>query len=599
MKRSLYLLFFISQLAFADGEKLVRENCASCHEDENLNLLSLSSMTYLTQSELMYVLQNGKMKQQASHLSTEEKETIAKYIAQSAIVKSDSGSTNNCSKALEKTDLEQSSSWPSWGYDNFNTRNQRFSSINTNNIKNLKLRWSFGIGSQDVRAQPIVIGDVVLISDSDSLHALNRKDGCSYWKFQSKARLRNAPVLNNADGESIFLVDSDFEVYKLNIMNGELIWTTKIPVDYESNIPSASPIQSGNYLIVPISTYETVLAMDPRHECCKTSGGIAAVGVDSGKILWTHRIEEEPKNIGKGLITRVKKFAPSGSAVWNAPGIDVTDKRIFFGTGQSLQSPASQYSDAIISMDLESGEKIWATQTLKGDAYNMGCEIPGIRRMVCPKEKGPDFDFGASVIQSKDKNGRKILLAGQKSGWVFKLNHDTGEILWKSKVGNGGVLGGVHFGMTTDNNNLYVPISDRETNRDYDKEARPGLYAVNFENGEILWEYPLESVCESRKALYGEGKCTTGFSAAISMTNDVIFAGALDGRFSAHSSEDGSKIWEFDTLRNFKTVNGVPAVGGSIDSAGPVIVDNWVFVNSGYSQHGQMAGNVILAFSLD
>ena len=173
MKRSLYVLFFISQLAFADGEKLVSENCASCHEDENLNLLSLSSMTYLTQSELMYVLQNGKMKQQASHLSTEEKETIAKYLAQSAIVKSDSGSTNNCSKVLEKTDLKQSSSWPSWGYDNFNTRNQRFSSINTNNIKNLKLRWSFGIGSQDVRAQPIVIGDVVLISDSDSLHALN------------------------------------------------------------------------------------------------------------------------------------------------------------------------------------------------------------------------------------------------------------------------------------------------------------------------------------------------------------------------------------------------------------------------------------------
>ena len=150
--------------------------------------------------------------------------------------------------------------------------------------------------------------------------------------------------------------------------------------------------------------------------------------------------------------------------------IDITDKRIFFGTGQSLQSPASQYSDAIISMDLESGEKIWSTQTLKGDAYNMGCEIPGIKRMVCPKEKGPDFDFGASVIQSKDKNGNKVLLAGQKSGWVFKFNSNTGEIVWKSKVGNGGVLGGVHFGMTTDNNNLYVPISDRETNRDYDNE---------------------------------------------------------------------------------------------------------------------------------
>ena len=242
---------------------------------------------------------------------------------------------------------------------------------------------------------------------------------------------------------------------------------------------------------------------------------------------------------------------------------------------------------------------MWTTQTLKGDAYNMGCEIPGIRRMVCPKEKGPDFDFGASVIQSVDKNGNKFLLAGQKSGWVYKLNAQTGKIAWKSQVGNGGILGGVHFGMTSDGKNLYVPISDRKTNRDYDKDARPGLYAVELEKGDILWKYPLDNICQSRKALYGDGKCSTGFSAAISMTNDVIFTGALDGRFSAHSSKNGIKLWEFDTLGSFNTVNAVPAVGGSIDSAGPVIVDDWVFVNSGYSQHGQMAGNVILAFSLN
>ena len=52
------------------------------------------------------------------------------------------------------------------------------------------------------------------------------------------------------------------------------------------------------------------------------------------------------------------------------------------------------------------------------------------------------------------------------------------------------------------------------------------------------------------------------------------------------------------TLRGYQTVNGNPAAGGSIDAAGPVIVDDWVFINSGYSQHGQMAGNVILAFSI-
>ena len=81
------------------------------------------------------------------------------------------------------------------------------------------------------------------------------------------------------------------------------------------------------------------------------------------------------------------------------------------------------------------------------------------------------------------------------------------------------------------------------------------------------------------------------------MTNDVIFTGALDGRFSAHSSKDGIKLWEFDTLRSFNTVNAVPAVGGSIDSD---LGDSRLigFCYQYYGQHGQKV-NVILAFSLN
>ena len=122
----------------------------------------------------MYVLQKGKMRQQASHLSMEEKETISEYLAQNEVLGNMTGSSNyKCPRAIEKRDLKQSSSWPSWGYDNFNSRNQPNSNINADNVKSLKLRWSFGISSQDVRAQPIVIGEVILLSDSDSLHALN------------------------------------------------------------------------------------------------------------------------------------------------------------------------------------------------------------------------------------------------------------------------------------------------------------------------------------------------------------------------------------------------------------------------------------------
>ena len=58
-------------------------------------------------------------------------------------------------------------------------------------------------------------------------------------------------------------------------------------------------------------------------------------------------------------------------------------------------------------------------------------------------------------------------------------------------------------------------------------------------------------------------------------------------------------LWEFDTNREFTTVNGVPAKGASINGAGPVIAGGMVYVNSGYGALGGRPGNVLLAFGVD
>ena len=590
-------LIFLSTFLYPfEGEKLTQENCAACHDNTSLNLISLDSMSIYSEEDLINILQQGKMKTQARHLSVEEIQAIAGYISKSKLPTKEE--SNICNNDLSPTDLFTGSHWPSFGFDSSNSRNQINTTISSSNVEKLELRWSFGIKNVQVRSQPVVIGKMVLLSGANTLYAVDKEKGCVYWSFKSKTQIRNSAAFDEQTEDAIYIIDNDFVVYKLKAVDGSLIWKTKIPKEHESNTPSASPLQVDRYLLIPVSTYETVMAMDPRYECCQSSGAMVAIDTETGNILWNHRVEQKPKNVGKGFISRSKKFAPSGSAVWNSPAVDIKEGRVFFGTGQSLQSPASNFSDAIITLDLETGKRIWSTQTLAGDAYNVGCEVPVVSRMVCPKENGPDFDFGASVIQSLDINGKKILLAGQKSGEVFRLNPDNGEIVWRSRIGNGGLLGGVHFGMATDQVKLYVPISDRWVNRDYDDFARPGLYAVDFESGTILWSVMSDNICKDRKPLYGEGNCFPGFSAPISIANDLLFAGSLDGRFSAHSTKDGTKLWEFDTLRNFQTVNKQPAVGGSIDAAGPVISDNWIFINSGYAQHGQMAGNVILAFSI-
>jgi len=71
----------------------------------------------------------------------------------------------------------------------------------------------------------------------------------------------------------------------------------------------------------------------------------------------------------------------------------------------------------------------------------------------------------------------------------------------------------------------------------------------------------------------------------------------MDGHIRGYNAEDGKVIWDFDTAREFPTVNGVKANGGSIDGPGAVVVGGMLFVNSGYSRFGGLAGNVLLAFA--
>ena len=92
--------------------------------------------------------------------------------------------------------------------------------------------------------------------------------------------------------------------------------------------------------------------------------------------------------------------------------------------------------------------------------------------------------------------------------------------------------------------------------------------------------------------------CKPSQAAAVTLIPGVVFSGTMDGRLRAYSTRDGKVLWEYNTAREFTTVNGVKANGGSMSNSGPAIVGGMLYVNSGYSHHGGiLPGNVLLAFS--
>ena len=79
----------------------------------------------------------------------------------------------------------------------------------------------------------------------------------------------------------------------------------------------------------------------------------------------------------------------------------------------------------------------------------------------------------------------------------------------------------------------------------------------------------------------------------------MVFSGSLDGHLRGYSATTGEVLWDTDTASEFEAVNGKPAHGGSLDVAGPAVVNGTVYVNSGYGQWGGMPGNALLAFSVN
>jgi polyvinyl alcohol dehydrogenase (cytochrome) len=303
--------------------------------------------------------------------------------------------------------------------------------------------------------------------------------------------------------------------------------------------------------------------------------------------------------------------------VWTTPTIDARRNRLYIGTGENLSHPATNTSDAIVALGMDSGKVAWRFQALADDVWNAACLNGGAN---CPENAGEDFDFGASVIIAQRPDGSELLLAGQKSGEVFALNPDTnsatGEVLWRQRVSLGTTNGGIHWGMALSGDRLIIPVADPERDRP-GYTPRPGLYALNVADGALLWQQPVTRGCDiapEDRPLIGlesmrSGKkpdlaklysCSFyyGLSAAAIATPELAFSAGLDGKVRGYDIATGEILWQTATAVPFQASNGIAGHGGAIDVSGQVLADGWLYVQSGYSMFGELPGNMLLAYKV-
>ena len=608
---------FVTLLALAgsamaqtlSGEAIYQRRCAACHDKPaDGRTPAVATLRAMTSTRILRTLDFGAMMTIAYQLRRDEREAVAAFLGKPGSDAPPPAAAFCRDRSITLT-VGTAPVWNGWSptRDNARFATAALAGLTAEQVPRLTLKWAFGFdGDISAFSQPTVIGNQVFVGSAGGVvHALRADTGCLQWTFQANGPIRSAMVAvadvsadpaGSAPRQRNLLLFGDLTgwFYALDAADGRLVWRTR-PEAHEAVRFSAAPVVHDGVAYVTVASWEESRSLNPEYPCCTFRGSVIGLRVRDGSTVWkTYTIATPPGPTGT-TTAGTPTFGPSGAAVWGAPTLDLKRRRLYVTTGNNYSLPATTTSDAIMALDLDTGRIAWSKQVMPRDVYNSACSVTPVGAS-CPEGNGPDYDFGSPPILVATTGGRELLLAGQKSGVVWAVDPDrNGEVMWETRVGQGGINGGVQWGMASDRDYVYAAVSDAvatrtATERILNPNVGGGLTALRIADGSRAWR-AAPVPCTSRP------NCSPAQSAAVTAMPGVVFSGSLDGHLRAFSTRDGSVIWDFDTIRSYETVNGVRASGGAIDGPGAVVSGGMVFINSGYMRFGGAPGNVLLAFA--
>jgi polyvinyl alcohol dehydrogenase (cytochrome) len=576
----------------ARGETLFNSKCKQCHDPAVERAPNRTQLASFNGDVIVNALTSGVMQPMAAGMSPEDINAVAVYLTGRAEIRPSFATTHEADNTCPASDKFNPAgpSWDGWSPDVENTRVATNSTVTEKNLPKLKVKWAFAYQGGRY-GEPTPFGNRVFTTSSSGVaYALDKNTGCVAWKFASPFGIRVTPTVGKnpkaASGYAVYFGDFNHTVYALDASSGKQIWKVSAET-HPRAVLSGAPVLYKDKLYVPVSSWEETISGVEQYECCTFRGSVAAIDTATGKIDW-HTYVMDPSKPYKKNAAGAQMYGPAGAAIWSAPTIDPKRNALYVATGDSYTTVKEDSSDAVVAMDLTTGAIKWKHQVTQNDNFLTGC-APARPSINCPLPTGPDHDFGSAPIVKHLSNGKDIVLAGQKSGQVYAFNPDDGSIIWQVRVGTGGALGGVEWGMAADNDNIYVAVN---------QGGLPSLSAFRLTDGALIWQHRApDAKCSFT------GRCGNGYSAPPSVVNGVVYGPNQNGHIYAFEAKTGKPVWDYDAgAAKYDTVNGVKGQGGhNFDGSGMAFAGNMAFVMSGYNGASGSSGpdNVLLAFSVD
>jgi polyvinyl alcohol dehydrogenase (cytochrome) len=595
------------------GKAIYDRACAMCHANPaGTRAATFSQITGTSAADLQTILTQGVMKPMAAGLSPDQLTTLIGYLT-SGQEKVDANWTERlmCPAGDRQIDATRPVSFGGFGVDSHSTRSLSAarSGLTKAGLAKLQVAWAIGFPrTQNMGTGMAVMGETGFLAAGGKLMALDTAKGCARWVKPIASR--STPQIASLDGRKVLLLASGRnDLVMVDARTGDTLWSVDAkPTGVQGIGIRAGVIVYKDKVIVPYSASGVGTAQNAKFECCDMHGAVVAFSLRDGKRLWEYHTMKNAEYNGQISAAGVKQRGPSGAPIWALPTIDEKRNRVIVATGENTSFPGTNTSDALIALDLDTGKAAWVFQAMGSDIWNMACNDydlkksgPNCARLFgsgAGSNQGRDFDFGATPILVRGVSGRDIVVDGQKSGHVWAVDAATGKLIWSQRIGFGSALGGVHWGVASDGEQVFAAVADSIPSADAPKVSKPGVYAFRLRDGKPMWSHPAAPDCagERGKAVVS---CDAkyGFSAAPLVVDGQVVAGRLDGKLVVLDGKTGAVVRTVDTLGPVATVNGVAGRGGSIDSHAISAGDGMIFVTSGYGSFGQTPGNVLIALN--
>ena len=485
--------------------------------------------------------------------------------------------------------------WNGWGNGSANTRFQPKSQgkLTAADLPRLQLKWAFGYAGVPSAGPQVTVagGRLFATSESGRLYALNPHTGCRYWTYKAQAGIATAAIVGryrSRDGNeavAVFFGDRKANAYAVDAQTGKEIWVRKVDAHASAGITGGLAFAADRVFVPVQGLNEESLRGVAGYPCCTFRGSVSALDASTGNVIW------KTYTVGQSLPRPPAQddtpaYGPAGGGIVSVPTIDTKRRLVYVSTGNGYAEPLQSTTHAVLALDINTGEMKWTQQLTSGEDWSLGCQRSDGGNSAWLDTPKPDFDLSAppALVRVHD---RDLLVVPQKSGiaWALDPNHE-GAVVWQYRFGHGSGLD-AQWGVAFADERIYVGVADVST------PTPGGTRALALEDGHPLWEKPPPT----RLCGIAQG-CSAGQGGPLTAIPGAVLSGGLDGGLRAYSAKDGSILWTFDTNRDFDTVNGVKASGGSMDSAGPVVVDGMLYVSSGSGGLVGRPGNVLLAFGL-